>query len=250
MAIDFMRYFPSAEGEEIVFLKNLTALFDDEQITSFSTAYNARRRKPGDTLLYTFSFILGLSGGHRFYLGQTGMGVLYLLTYGLCGIGNLIDIFRSKSLTYARNIEIANDVALQLNLSQGSLRENHSEAEAKTQGAPDATPVLQPAQREMFACGITGNYAGQLLPIGQAPLMIGRDASLCSVILSSGAVSRRHAKVTLGGMPDSVILEDLGSTNGTFIQSNSVWVKITTPVTLTIFKRFRIGDAENEFEIR
>lgn len=36
-------------------------------------------------------FFLGLLGFHRFYLGHIGMGILYLLTGGLCGIGWLID---------------------------------------------------------------------------------------------------------------------------------------------------------------
>jgi TM2 domain-containing membrane protein YozV len=37
-------------------------------------------------------FFLGILGIHRFYLGHIGMGVLYLLTGGLCGIGWIIDI--------------------------------------------------------------------------------------------------------------------------------------------------------------
>ena len=35
-------------------------------------------------------FFLGIIGVHRFYLGHIGLGVLYLLTGGLCGIGWLI----------------------------------------------------------------------------------------------------------------------------------------------------------------
>ncbi len=45
-------------------------------------------------------FFFGLIGVHRFYLGDIGMGVLYLLTGGLCGIGWLVDgiLFLTGSL--------------------------------------------------------------------------------------------------------------------------------------------------------
>ncbi len=35
----------------------------------------------------------GLFGAHKFYEGKSGMGIVYLCTLGLCGIGWLIDIF-------------------------------------------------------------------------------------------------------------------------------------------------------------
>ena len=36
-------------------------------------------------------FFLGYLGAHKFYEGRTGMGILYLLTFGLFGIGWFID---------------------------------------------------------------------------------------------------------------------------------------------------------------
>lgn len=35
--------------------------------------------------------LLGWAGGHKFYEGKAGMGLLYLFTWGLFGIGILVD---------------------------------------------------------------------------------------------------------------------------------------------------------------
>ena len=42
---------------------------------------------------YLLWFFLGFVGGHRFYLGNIGTGILYFFTGGLFSIGWLIDVF-------------------------------------------------------------------------------------------------------------------------------------------------------------
>ena len=45
-------------------------------------------------------FFLGLLGGHCFYVGKAGIGILYLFTGGLCGLGVIIDFIRILAGTY------------------------------------------------------------------------------------------------------------------------------------------------------
>jgi hypothetical protein len=49
--------------------------------------------------------IAGLFGIHRIYLGKYGTGILYLLTFGLFGIGQFVDLFRMKTLVREANID-------------------------------------------------------------------------------------------------------------------------------------------------
>jgi hypothetical protein len=66
-------------------------------------------------------------------------------------------------------------------------------------------------------------------------LVAGRDAGLDLSMPSDGYASGRHARFVRGLLGDSV--EDLGSTNGTYVNGQ----RITAPTTITMSDTVRIG---------
>ena len=79
------KYFPA---EKMVYLKDKLRTLDDEKFSLISTM----EFKDPTTLLLISIFLGGL-GIDRFMLGDTGMGVLKLLTGGCCGVLTIIDWF-------------------------------------------------------------------------------------------------------------------------------------------------------------
>jgi TM2 domain-containing membrane protein YozV len=58
-----------------------------------------------------------VAGGiQRFYLGQIGMGILYLFTGGLCLIGTIMDLVNNKTLTNEFNQKAAQEVAMMMRI--------------------------------------------------------------------------------------------------------------------------------------
>lgn len=53
--------------------------------------------------LWCLCFV-GLAGLHRIYMGKYGTGIVWLLTFGLLGIGQFLDLFRMRRLVEQSNI--------------------------------------------------------------------------------------------------------------------------------------------------
>jgi pSer/pThr/pTyr-binding forkhead associated (FHA) protein len=81
---------------------------------------------------------------------------------------------------------------------------------------------------------VDGANKGERADLAAAPILIGRGTD-AAIRLDDDYVSTRHARIAASG--DQWFVEDLGSTNGTYIGS----ARITQPTTLTLGTQVRIG---------
>lgn len=89
------KYFPA---EKIMYIKEKLLAMDDNK---FSMVSSVEMKDP--TTLLLVSIFLGGLGIDRFMLGDTGMGILKLLTGGCCGILTIIDWFTISKKTKELN---------------------------------------------------------------------------------------------------------------------------------------------------
>ncbi len=99
--------------------------------------------------------------------------------------------------------------------------------------APPAAPVrattppvghTEPPQYSLpvlmgFLVSFDGNELGRFWPLHQGRLIVGRSQSTdgLDIAIDHGATSARHAQLIASAQPSRVSVQDLGSTNGTFI---------------------------------
>jgi hypothetical protein len=77
-----------------------------------------------------------------------------------------------------------------------------------------------PGRRALALRFLAGRYQGGVYPLEPGrEVLIGRQTS-CDVVLAEEEVSRRHAR--LGWEGESPLIEDLGSTNGTYVNGERV----------------------------
>ena len=103
---------------------------------------------------------------------------------------------------------------------------------AKT--AKQARPVKRRRGAASQVVVVEGLNAGITVPLGDLPILIGRGSD-ATIQLDDDYVSTRHARIAASG--DQWFVEDLGSTNGTYVGS----ARITQPTTISLGTQVRIG---------
>ena len=109
---NLFQFLPELQGRELMFVQGLTKEFTDSQLMNFANLYRSRRRDPQLILLTTLVGFLGIAGVQRFLINQIGMGILYLITGGLCLIGTIIDLINYQDLAIEYNMRMANESAM------------------------------------------------------------------------------------------------------------------------------------------
>ncbi len=99
---------------------------------------------------YLLWFFLGVLGGHKFYLGRTGMGVFYLLTAGGLWIGWFIDLF-----TLPRQVREANIL----------YAHQYSGPASRIQRESKKPKTLSPKEKDKIVLLIAKEYKGRLTPL-------------------------------------------------------------------------------------
>lgn len=104
--------------------------------------------------------------------------------------------------------------------------------------APTAVTPYEPAKPrkgEPRTLTVTdGPLAGTTFPLKPSGVLIGRNPE-CTLVVDDDFTSGRHAR--LSARPDGWYAEDLGSTNGTFVDN----AKITAPTLLRVGSVLRVG---------
>ncbi|MDO5619736.1 FHA domain-containing protein FhaB/FipA [Kocuria sp.] len=120
---------------------------------------------------------------------------------------------------------------------RGSKAGRNSSARAQTgtpQGAQAPPPAQAPRQLPQTLVVLQGPTSGRTYQLGSAPVLMGRSPE-STVPLEDDYASGRHARLFPQG--SRWFLEDLGSTNGTYVNEQ----RLTRAVAVEAGQPFRVG---------
>lgn len=80
------------------------------------------------------------------------------------------------------------------------------------------TPVESNTKKPMLVC-VEGEYKGSSIELENGPIVIGRNPIKSNLVFSSMDISNQHCAVDFDADSETFTLEDIGSSNGTYLES-------------------------------
>lgn len=139
-------------------------------------------------ILWALCFF-GASGVHRLYMGKIGTGLLWLFTFGLCYLGNFIDLFLIPSMVEDSNFRYRLKLGF---VASGNLSPTSQPAVSQRQVSTKPPGKLTPEQLRIELVRAAAKTSGRL-SVTQAVLATGADFKVVEdtlqAMLQSGYIS-------------------------------------------------------------
>lgn len=107
--------------------------------------------------------------------------------------------------------------------------------------AEPVQPIQAQSPRAVRLVVVEGPLVGTTIPLASSAILIGRSPS-CTLVLDDDYSSSRHARIFPQG--DRWLVEDLGSTNGTFLDG----VRVHQPTLVPTGVPVRVGQSTIELQ--
>jgi hypothetical protein len=110
-------------------------------------------------------------------------------------------------------------------------------------------PIYNPVIRQLIC--ISGEFCGRAFSVDFNGTILGRDNVACQIVFSPSTlgISRHHCHVKFNPQTGMFVINDLGSTYGTY-KSDGTRIISGQPIALRSGERFYLGSQNNTFEVR
>lgn len=119
---DLLMSLPGMDPDELAIIQSITRDMTEWEQQQFIAFYRGKRKEQLTLLILTLIGFLGIAGIQRFLIGDVVLGVLFLITFGFCGIGTIIDVINIKGLTFEYNRKQALEAASMVHMMRGMNR--------------------------------------------------------------------------------------------------------------------------------